>query len=81
MQNDTRNARLKAVVETLRGEDFPMDKRDIDYSIGDMDLDGPDGTLVPVRDLTDRLERDSFSSPEEVMRSLQGALHSDTKAA
>jgi hypothetical protein len=74
MEKKSTDHGLRAVTEALRAEDFPMAKIDINYSVGDMTLDAPDGGRVPVRDLVDRLPRESFGSAEDVVRALQGEL-------
>jgi hypothetical protein len=65
----------RTVAEALRLEDFPMDRHSIDYAVGDVEVPDGSGTYVPVRLLTDRLERDEFRSAEETIRALQAVAH------
>jgi len=65
---------LRAVVEKLRSEEFPMDKQDIDFSVGDMEVEDGLGSTIPVRRVTPFIEAQNFSAAEQVVRSLQGAL-------
>lgn len=65
---------MSNVIQALRLEDFPMTRTDIDYSVGDMEIIISQGFSVPVRDLTDRFERDEFDSVEEIVEAFQQAL-------
>jgi hypothetical protein len=70
---------FRAVAEALRLEDYPLDKEGIDYAVGDIEVENGANSWVPVRDLTDRVRREGFNSPEEIIRALHEALESRRK--
>lgn len=79
---------MRAVVEALRNEDFPMDLEGVNYSVGDIEVEDGKGGYVPVRQLTDMLPQSTaghpgveFRSAEEVIRALRGLLGQTSKAA
>src|SRR5581483_5171396 len=71
-----RNLRgLLAVYDALDLEDFPMQRVDVDYAVGDIDLDDEVGGTVAVHELTDSFsDKIEFRNPEEVIRALRGAV-------
>jgi hypothetical protein len=65
---------MSTVLEALRAEDFPMSRADVDYAVGDVDVEDGRGGVVPVRQLTESVPSDRFESAEEVVRALRRAL-------
>ncbi|MDR3607227.1 MAG: hypothetical protein P4M08_07600 [Oligoflexia bacterium] len=64
-----------AVQAALELEDFPMAKSDIDYSVGDIEVDDLSGGKVAVNIVTDYIPSRQYHSIEEVMRALRAGLH------
>ena len=64
---------FETVSEALDAEDFPMDKQAIAYSVGDIEVEGRGGALVPVRVLLERIPRDEFLDANAVVRALRAA--------
>jgi len=63
------------VAEALAGEDFPMDKQGLAYSVGDVEVvDREAGVAVPVRVLLDSIRQDTFASAEIAVRAIRDAL-------
>lgn len=65
---------MRAAVEALRLEDFPMDKTGIDYAVGDIEIEDGHGGHVAIRDLTDHIPAREFRSAEEVAQTLRAAV-------
>ncbi len=65
---------MRAVAEALRLEDFPEERMDIDYAVGDIEVEDGKGGYVPVRELTEDLRGRTFRSAEEVVRALQQVI-------
>jgi hypothetical protein len=72
---------LKTVKEALRLEDFPMTKMDIDYAVGDIDIENGKGGFIPVQELTELFDTDEFDSPEEVIHALKVARRTSKRSA
>jgi hypothetical protein len=64
---------LKTVKEALRLEDFPMNREEIDYAVGDIDIDDRHGGYIPVYQLTEYFTTAQFESPQEVIDALKEA--------
>jgi len=64
---------FEALAEALDAEDFPMDKQAVAYSVGDIEVEGRGGALVPVRVLLDRIPGDQFGNVDAVVRALRAA--------
>ena len=71
----------RIVVEALRLEDFPMSKTDVDYAVGDVEVEDGRGGIIPIRDLTDLVKKYEFSSAEDVTRTLHDALRTNKNKA
>ncbi len=65
---------MAAVAETLRLEDFPMDKHGLAYSVGDIEITSTHGRSFPVRLVLDQLTQDEFRSAEEAVRAIRSTL-------
>ncbi len=72
---------MRTVEETLMLEDFPMTKSEIDYSVGDIEVEDGMGNFIPVRLLTDRIRRDRFDSYMDVLRTLKAVRDAMAKKA
>ena len=72
---------MRYVVEALRLEDFPMGRHEIDYSVGDVEIEDGNGGFVPIRELTDKLGDRMFRSAEEVIKALREERHPRRKRA
>lgn len=51
-----------------------MGRHEIDYSVGDVEIETPHGGFVPIRMLTDGLGDRQFSSAEDVIKMLREEL-------
>lgn len=71
---------MQTVAEALRGEDYPLDLEEINYSVGDIEVENGRGGWVAVRDLTEQFKREQFNSAEDVMREIRRSIQ-DSKAA
>jgi hypothetical protein len=76
---ETRGIRYAA--EVLRVEDFPMGRHEIDYSVGDIEIENGDGEWIAIRELTDALGETQFTSAELVIRALREQLAQKRKHA
>lgn len=65
---------LQAVAETLREEDFPIDKEGLCYSVGDLGVADASGHGFPVWLLLDRIDQTRFDTIEDVLRLLRVAF-------
>lgn len=72
---------MSTLAQALRAESYPMDVHDIDYSVGDLEIQGGRGDWIAVRDLTERFERRDFASAEDVMAELRRVLGERSAAA
>jgi hypothetical protein len=74
---------LNVLSDALRLEEFPMDKQELYYSVGDILIGFPGrGASVPTRDLLDEIEGDEFDSFQEVIEAVKKVcLNTDRKAA
>lgn len=75
------NRGIQAVEDSLKQEDFPMDRHAVDYAVGDIEIEDGRGGYLPVRDLTDKFGTRQFESWEEVVRELKLAARRARKAA
>jgi hypothetical protein len=73
-QPDTGLRGIDAVAEALRGEDFPTDKQDLYYAVGDAEVEDGHGGWIVVRDVLDRVTRDEFASAEDALREIHHAV-------
>lgn len=64
---------LNVVEEALRMEDFPMTTDAVNYAVGDVEIDDGKGHFVPVRDLLDKVDKNSFENADEVVQALKQA--------
>ncbi len=62
---------MARVIRALRAESFPMDISNIDYAVGDFEVEDGMGSYIPVRDLTDFLMEDTYEEPEALIDDLQ----------
>jgi len=62
---------MSVVEEALRLERFPMSVQDVNYAVGDIELELGEGRFVPVRDLLDDTSDHRFKSVEEVVHALR----------
>jgi hypothetical protein len=67
---------LSLVEDALSAEDFPMSRTDIDYSVGDIEIEDGRGGYIPIRQLTENMRREAFKSPDDVLRTLTAARDS-----
>jgi hypothetical protein len=68
---------VDALVEAIRSEaweEFPMDHQGIDYSFGDIEIEVGQGNYVPVRDITEHLNREQFNTPDDLLNGIREAL-------
>lgn len=65
------NRGIQAVADALVYESYPMDRHEVDYAVGDIAVEDGKGGFTPVRDLTDRFEKDRFDSAEEVIEAIR----------
>lgn len=73
---------FRYVAEALRLEDFPMGRHEIDYCVGDVEIEDGHGGFALVRNLTDGFGDKLFGNAEEVIKALREAVsHRRKKAA
>lgn len=72
---------LKTVKEALRLEDFPMTREEIDYAVGDIDIEDRHGGFIPVYQLTEYFQQSQFENPAEVIHALKEARRKFNKRA
>jgi hypothetical protein len=77
-EEGARRAALEQVAQVLRAEQFPMEKEQVYYSVGDLLVLGPSGVPLPVRDVLDRVERTYFTTVEQTVQAI--ALAAQTMA-
>jgi len=70
---------IRTIAEVLRAEDFPADKHDLAYSIGDLEVQDSKGHSIPVRVILDYIEQSEFKSAEEAVRAIRGAVEKASK--
>jgi hypothetical protein len=68
---------LEAVLAALREEDFPMDKQNLYYMVGDLNVTDESGGIVSVREVLDRVDRSSFRSVDDVAAALRSAMRAE----
>ncbi|MEW6270554.1 MAG: hypothetical protein AB1689_14800 [Thermodesulfobacteriota bacterium] len=61
------------VEEALRGEDFPMDKQGLAYSVGEIEIRDSTGRTIPVRAVLDVVSQERFASVEEAVSAICAA--------
>ncbi len=76
-RDDKNEGGLEVVLGALQEEDFPMDKEDLYYAVGDLAVTDGAGRIVSVREVLDRLGKSRFQSVEDVARSLRDAMVAD----
>ncbi|MDD3014818.1 MAG: DUF2795 domain-containing protein, partial [Candidatus Gastranaerophilales bacterium] len=60
-----------AVTSMLKGEDFPMSKRDILQKHGDHKIEWTKGNPVKFRDVLEDLPDETFNSPADLEKALK----------
>lgn len=63
-------AGIQDVLAALRAEDFPMDKRALAYSVGEIEIRDHAGRSIPVRRVLDVMRDESFANPDEAARAI-----------
>jgi len=76
-RDDKDEGGLEVVLSALREEDFPMDKEDLYYAVGDLAVTDGVGRIVAVREVLDRLRKARFQSVEDVAQSLRETMIAD----
>jgi hypothetical protein len=76
-RDDKDEGGLEVVLGALREEDFPMDKEDLYYAVGDLAVTDGVGRIVAVREVLDRLRKARFQSVEDVAQSLRETMIAD----
>lgn len=64
---------LEAVEDALRLESFPIERSNIDYSVGDMEVEDGRGGWIEINVLTDQLKDDRYNTLEDAMGALIAA--------
>jgi 4a-hydroxytetrahydrobiopterin dehydratase len=62
---------MARLIRALRAESYPLDHSNIDYAVGDMEVEDGYGTYVPVRELTGFLMQESYENSESLIDDLQ----------
>jgi 4a-hydroxytetrahydrobiopterin dehydratase len=62
---------MTRVIRALRAESYPLDVANVDYAVGDMEVEDGSGSYIPVRDLTDFLMQDTYDDSETLIDDLQ----------
>ncbi len=65
---------IDTVAEALGAEDFPMNKQDVAYSVGDIEVEDSRGRSVPVRIVLDAIDQEEFATAEGVIHAIRAAL-------
>ena len=68
---------IDALVDAVRSEaweEFPMDHHAIDYSFGDIEIEAEQGNYIPIRDITEHLNREQFNTPDDLLMGIREAL-------
>ncbi|HZP42750.1 MAG TPA: hypothetical protein VFD84_14745 [Candidatus Binatia bacterium] len=73
-QPDTGFRGFDAVAEALRGEDWPTDKQDLYYMVGDAEVEDGRGGWIAVRDILDRIARDEFATADDALAEIRRAV-------
>jgi hypothetical protein len=68
------NGGLDAVLAGLQRASFPMDKEQLCFAVGDLEIADPDGRQFAVRRLFERVDQDRFTSAEDVAHALRMAV-------
>jgi hypothetical protein len=72
---------MQRLIQALRAESYPLDRSNIDYAVGDIDVEDGYGGYIPVRDLTDELPPGaSYDNAEDIFHALQAILNKRRKA-
>jgi hypothetical protein len=71
---------IQVVIDALRAESYPMELEEVNYNVGDIEVEDGHGGWVPVRQLTERFIRNRFYSAEEVVREIRQCLKQDKAA-
>jgi len=72
---------LEEAIQAEANDQFPMDRRGVDYAFGDIEIEDGQGGLVPVRDLTDALTEPRYENGEELLQGIRQALHTRKQSA
>ena len=64
---------LGDVEAALRAEDFPMDKRALAYSVGEIEVRDARGRSVPVRRVLDVIPAERFASAQDAVAAIRAA--------
>lgn len=62
---------IELISEALRVEDFPMTREDLDYAVGDVEVEDTQGRFIAVRRVLDAVPQREFSTADEVVESIQ----------
>lgn len=65
---------LSVVAEALRAEDFPANKEDLAYAVGDIQIQDSHHHWVPIREVLDLIPEKDFRSAEEAVRAIRAAV-------
>lgn len=62
---------LELIEDSLRVEDFPMTREDLDYAIGDVEVEDAQGRFVAVRRVLDVVPQREFATCDEVVSAIK----------
>lgn len=65
---------MQAVHDALKLEEYPATKQDINYAVGDIEVEDAKGGYLPVRMVLDNVGQSNFTNAEEVVSALQKAI-------
>ncbi len=68
---------LVAVLAALQQEEFPMDKEDVYYAVGDLAVTDAAGRILSVREVLDRVETSRFQSSGDVAHALEAVIRAE----
>ncbi|MGZ3699806.1 MAG: DUF5789 family protein [Bdellovibrionota bacterium] len=71
---NTASSGLRPVLEALRLEEFPSDKKNLYYSVGDMTITDQRGEPIAVRDVLDQIPKTNFNTVEDAIESIREAV-------
>lgn len=61
---------IDTVAQALRFEDFPTDKQNLYYSIGDIEIENGVGAMVPVRDVLELVPEERFTTARDALQAI-----------
>ena len=65
---------IDIVAQALDAEDFPMTIEEIDYAVGDIQVEDHDGKTFPIRDVMDKIDQKRFDSADEAVAAIERVL-------